>query len=151
MKRKVIFLTVIVIALLTCGVLYFQPLSLSDLAGETDQVKIVSRELGVRNGEAYIDSVSYQDITPEQTRAILALLGEHPYRRTVGTLFSKNGVISGLGSETLSLYVYDDGSLINEVSLTSSESGKIVVNEKVYHMKTAEQKQLMEQILEIIR
>ena len=151
MKRKVIFLTVIVIALLTCGVLYFKPLSLSDLAGETDQVKIVSRELGVRNGEAYIDSVSYQDITPEQTRAILALLGEHPYRRTVGTLFSKNGAVSVLGDKTLSLYVYDDGSLINEVSLTSSESGKIVVNKKVYHMKTAEQKQLMEQILEIIR
>ena len=81
----------------------------------------------------------------------MALLGEHPYRRTVGTLFSKNGVISGLGDKTLSLYVYDDGSLINEVSLTSSESGKIVVNEKVYRMKPAEQKQLMEQILEIIR
>ena len=56
-----------------------------------------------------------------------------------------------MGDKTLSLYVYDDGSLINEVSLTSSESGKIVVNEKVYHMKPAEQKQLMEQILEIIR
>ena len=151
MKKRVICLAVIVIALLACGVLYFQPLSLSDLAGETDQVKIVSRELGVRNGEAYIDSVSYQDITPEQTRAILALLGEHPYRRTVGTLFSKNGAVSGLGDKTLSLYVYDDGSLINSVTLTSSESGKIFVNEKVYHMKTAEQKQLMEQILEIIR
>ena len=151
MKRKVIFPTVIVIALLTCGVLYFKPLSLSDLAGESDQINLLYCELGVRNGEAYVDPVSYQDITPEQTRAILALLGEHPYRRTVGTLFSKNGVISGLGSETLSLYVYDDGSLINEVSLTSSESGKIVVNEKVYRMKTAEQEQLMEQILEIIR
>ena len=151
MKRKVIFLTVIVIALLTCGVLYFKPLSLSDLAGESDQINLLSCELGVRNGEAYVDPVDYQDITPEQTRAILALLGEHPYRRTVGTLFSKNGVISGLGDKTLSLYVYDDGSLINEVSLTSSESGKIVVNEKVYHMKPAEQKQLMEQILEIIR
>ena len=151
MKRKVIFLTVIVIALLTRGVLYFKPLSLSDLAGESDQINLLYCELGVRNGEAYVDPVDYQDITPEQTRAILALLGEHPYRRTVGTLFSKNGVISGLGDKTLSLYVYDDGSLINEVSLTSSESGKIVVNEKVYHMKTAEQKQLMEQILEIIR
>ena len=151
MKRKGICLAVIVIALLTCGVLYFQPLSLSDLAGESDQINLLYCELGVRNGEAYVDPVSYQDITPEQTRAILALLGEHPYRRTVGTLFSKNGAVSGLGDKTLSLYVYDDGSLINEVSLTSSESGKIVVNEKVYRMKPAEQKQLMEQILEIIR
>lgn len=149
MKRKGICLAVIVIALLTCGIIYFQPLSLSDIAGENDQVKVLYCELGVRNGEAYVDPVDYQDITPEQTRAVLALLGEHSYRRTVGTLFSKNGAVSGLGSETLSLYVYDDGSLIHRVTLTSSE--QIVVNENVYRMKTAEQKQLMEQILEIIR
>ena len=103
MKRKGICLAVIVIALLTCGIIYFQPLSLSDIAGENDQIKLLYSELGVRNGEAYVDPVDYQDITPEQTRAILALLGEHSYRRTVGTLFSKNGAVSGLGSETLSL------------------------------------------------
>ena len=149
MKKRAICLAVIVIALLTCGILYFKPLSLSDIAGENDQVKVLYCELGVRNGEAYVDPVDYQDITPEQKRAIFALLGEYSYRRTVGTLFSKNGAVSGLGSETLSLYVYDDGSLIHCVTLTSSE--QIVVNENVYRMKTAEQKQLMEQILEIIR
>lgn len=41
MKRKGICLAVIVIALLTCGVLYFQPLSLSDLAGESDQINLL--------------------------------------------------------------------------------------------------------------
>ena len=149
MKKRAICLAVIVIALLTCGIIYFQPLSLSDIAGKNDQVKVLYCERGVRNGEAYVDPVDYQDITPEQKRAIFALLGEYSYRRTVGTLFSKNGAVSGLGSETLSLYVYDDGSLIHRVTLTSSE--QIVVNEKVYRMKTAEQEQLMEQILEIIR
>ena len=149
MKKRAICLAVIVIALLTCGIIYFQPLSLSDIAGENDQIKLLYCELGVRNGEAYVDPVDYQDITPEQKRAIFALLGEHPYRRTVGTLFSKNGAVYGLGNKTLSLYVYDDGSLIHRVTLTSSE--RIVVNKKVYRMKTAEQKQLMEQILEIIR
>ena len=150
MKKRGGCLAVIVIALLTCAVLYFQPLSLSDLAGENDQINLLYCELGVRNGEAYVDPVDYRDITPEQQRAILALLGEHPYRRTVGTLFSKNGAVSGIGAKTLSLYVYDDGSLVNQVMLTLSESGKIVVNEKVYRMKTAEQKQLIEQILEIV-
>lgn len=52
------------------------------------------------------------------------------------------------GARRSPFYVYDDGSLINCVTLTSSE--QIVVNEKIYHMKTAEQKQLMEQILEIV-
>ena len=141
MKKRAICLAVIVIALRTCGIIYFQPPSLSDIAGENDQVKVLYCELGVRNEEAYVDPVDYQDITPEQTRAILALLGEHPYRRNVGTLFSKNGAVS--------LYVYDDGSLIHRVTLTSSE--QIVVNENVYRMKTAEQEQLIEQILEIIR
>ena len=53
------------------------------------------------------------------------------------------------GARRFPLYVYDEGSLIHRVTLTSSE--QIVVNENVYRMKTAEQKQLMEQILEIIR
>ena len=52
------------------------------------------------------------------------------------------------GARRSPFYVYDDGSLINCVTLTSSE--QIVVNEKIYHMKTAEQKQLMGQILEIV-
>ena len=52
------------------------------------------------------------------------------------------------GARRSPFYVYDDGSLINCVTLTSSE--QIVVNEKIYHMKTADQKQLMEQILEIV-
>ena len=64
MKKRVICLAVIVIALLTCGIIYFQPLSLSDIAGEGDQVKIVYCELGVRNGEAYVDPVDYQRISP---------------------------------------------------------------------------------------
>ena len=90
MKKRAIWLAVTVIALLTCGILYFKPLSLSDLAGENDQVKVLYCELGVRNGEAYVDPVDYQDITPEQKRAILAFLGEHPYPTTVRTLISNN-------------------------------------------------------------
>ena len=50
MKKRVICLAVIVIALLACGVLYFKPLSLSDLAGESDQINLLYCELGVRNG-----------------------------------------------------------------------------------------------------
>ena len=41
MKKSAICLAVIVIALLTCGIIYFQPLSLSDIAGENDQIKLL--------------------------------------------------------------------------------------------------------------
>ena len=132
MKKKILCLVVIVIAFLICCIVYFKPLSLSDVVEDNNQIKMVYSELGVKNGEAYIDSVDYQDITIEQKSTILALLDKYTYRRTIGTLFS-NGSTSDLGDKTLSVYVYDDVSLINSVFATSS--GKIVINEKVYNME----------------
>lgn len=101
--------------------------------------------LGVRNGEAYIDSVDYQDITTEQKSAILILLEKYTYKRTLGTLFS-DGSISELGDKTLYIYVYDDVSLVGSIFVSSS--GRIAVNEKNYHMENAEQ--FIEQIIEIM-
>ena len=97
------------------------------------------------NGEAYIDSVDYQDITTEQKSAILILLEKYTYKRTLGTLFS-DGSISELGDKTLYIYVYDDVSLVGSIFVSSS--GRIAVNEKNYHMENAEQ--FIEQIIEIM-
>ena len=119
MKKKILCLVVIVIAFLICCIVYFKPISLSDVAEDNNQIKMVYSELGVKNGEAYIDSVDYQDITIEQKNTILALLDKYTYRRTIGTLFS-NSSTSDLGDKTLSVYVYDDVSLINSVFATSS-------------------------------
>lgn len=145
MKKKTIYLVVIVIVLLICIIAFFKPLSLSDIARENNQIKMVLSELGVRNGEAYIDSVDYQAITTEQKSAILTLLEKYTYRRTVDTLFS-DGSISGLGDKTLSIYVYDDVSLVGSIFVSSS--GRIAVNEKSYSMENAEQ--FIEQIIEIM-
>ena len=145
MKKKTIYPVVIVIALLICIIAFFRPLSLSDIARENTQIKMVLSELGVRDGEAYIDSVDYQDITTEQKRAILTLLEKYSYRRTFDTLFS-DGSISGLGDKTLSIYVYDDVSLVGSIFVSSS--GRIAVNEKSYSMKNAEQ--FIEKIIEIV-
>ena len=145
MKKKMLCSTIIVFAFFVCCTVYFKPLSLSDVAGADNQIKMVYSQLGVKNGEAYIDSVDYQDITIDQKNAILSLLDKHTYRRTVGTLFS-NGSTSDLGDKTLSIYVYDDASLINSVLVTSS--GKVVINEKTYNMEDAEP--FIEQIVEIM-
>lgn len=144
MKKKTIYLVVIVIVLLIF-IAFFKPLSLSDIARENNQIKMVLNELGVRNGEAYIDSVDYQVITAEQKSAILTLLEKYTYRRTFDTLFS-DGSISGLGDKTLSIYVYDDVSLVGSIFVSSS--GRIAVNEKNYRMENAEQ--FIEQIIEIM-
>ena len=145
MKKKTIYLVVIVIVLLICIIAFFKPLSLSNTAIENNQIKMVLSEFGVRNGEAYIDSVDYQAITTEQKSAILTLLEKYTYRRTFGTLFS-DGSISELGEKTLSIYVYDDVSLVGSIFVSSS--GKIAVNEKSYRMENAEQ--FIEQIIEIM-
>ena len=145
MKKKMLCPIVIVIAFLFCCIVYFKPLSLSDVAEADNQMKMIYSQIGVENGEAYIDSVNYQDITIDQKNAILSLLDKYTYRRTVGTLFS-NGSTSDLGNKTLSIYVYDDDLLINSVFATSS--GKVVINEKTYNMEDAER--FIEQMIEIM-
>ena len=145
MKKKMLCPIVIVIAFSICCIVYFKPLSLSDVAEADNQMIMIYSQLGVENGEAYIDSVNYQDITIDQKNAILSLLDKYTYRRTVGTLFS-NGATSDLGNKTLSIYVYDDDLLINSVFATSS--GKVVINEKVYNMEDAER--FIEQMIEIM-
>lgn len=145
MKKKTIYLVVIVIVLLVSMAVFFKPLSLSDIANENNQIIMVLSEFEVRNGEAYIDSVDYQEITTEQKRGILNLLEKYTYRRTFGTLFS-DGSMSGLGDKMLSIYVYDDASLSGSILVSSS--GKIEINGKNYNMKNTEQ--FIEQIIEIM-
>ena len=145
MKKKMLCSTIIAIAFFICCIVYFKPLSLSDVAEADNQMKLIYSQLGVENGEAYIDSVNYQNITIDQKNAILSLLDKYTYKRTVGTLFS-NGSTSDLGDKTLSIYVYDDASLINSVLVTSS--GKVVINEKTYNMEYAEP--FIEQMVEIM-
>ncbi len=145
MKKKMLCSIIIVIAFFVCCIVYFKPLSLSDVAGADNQMKMIYSQLGVENGEAYIDSVNYQNITIDQKNAILSLLDEYTYRRTVGTLFS-NGSTSNLGNKTLSIYVYDNDLLINIVFATSS--GEVVINEKTYNMEDAEP--FIEQMVEIM-
>lgn len=145
MKKKTIYLVVIVIVLLVSIITFLKPLSLSDIANENNQMKMILSEFGVRNGEAYIDSVDYQAITAEQKRGILNLFEKYTYRRTPSTLLS-DGSMSGLGDEMLYIYVYDDVSLIGSIFVSSS--GKIAVNNKNYNMKKAEQ--FIEQIIEIM-
>ena len=83
--------------------------------------------------------------TLPQNSAILALLGEYNYRRTLGTLFS-NGSITDLDDKTLTIFVCDDNSSVAAIVVASS--GKIAVNDKSYGMEDAEQ--LIKQIIEIV-
>ena len=77
MKKKTIYAAVTVIVLLGCIAAFFKPLSLSNAVRENDRIIMVLNEFGVRNGEAYIDSVDYQAITTEQfIEQIVGIMGQ---------------------------------------------------------------------------
>lgn len=145
MKKKTFYSIGIAVVLLICIITYFKPLSLSDTTRDITQVKMVLCEYGIRNGEPYIDSTNYQTVSEEQNSEILSLFDKYTYRRNLGTLFS-DGSMSGLGKETLNIYVYDGVSLKGTIFVASS--GEIVVNDKNYSMENAEK--FIEQIVEIM-
>ena len=124
MKKKTISLLSLAI-LLVCTIIYFRPLSLSNLVAEDSLINIIFNEYVVKNGTPDINTVEYKDITAEQKNALLPILEKYTYRRTLGTLFS-NGSMSGTGNKTLSIYVFDD----NSDNIFVTALGKIAVNNK---------------------
>ena len=124
---------------------YFKPLSLSATVGTNNLINMVLNEFEVKDGEPDGEFILYQDITAEQSSAILNVLENYTYRRTFGTLFSSNS-ISNLGEKMLTIYVYDDNSSVEVIVVTSS--GRVVVNDKSYCMNNADQ--IIEQLIEIM-
>ena len=145
MKRKATVLAAIAVLLLISLAIYFRPLHFS-VPDEISQISIVLTEYAVSDGEPTIDSAEYPATSPEQRRAIRALLEKTAYRRTAGTPFS-DGSMSDVGNRTLAIYIYDGESLADSIFVSSS--GKIAVQNKTYYMKNSEQ--LIEQIIEIAK
>ncbi len=141
MKKKTTYLLCIGIAvlLLICTILYFKPLSLSNVADKNTKMYITLIEYHFENGETISDTTEYQYITEEQQMEILSVLDEYTYRRTFGTLFS-NGTMHDLGNKVL--YI------ANGQIMTVTATGKLAINGKTYSIGNAEQ--LIRQILEIV-
>lgn len=141
MKKKTTYLLCIGIAvlLLICTILYFKPLSLSNVADKDTKMYITLIEYHFENGETISDTTEYQYITEEQQTEILSVLDEYTYRRTFGTLFS-NGTMHNLGNKVL--YI------ANGQIMTVTATGKLAINGKTYSIGNAEQ--LIRQILEIV-
>ena len=141
MKKKTTYLLCIGIAilLLICTMLYFKPLSLSNVADKDTKMHITLMEYHFENGEPISDTTEYEHITEEQQTEILSVLDEYTYQRTFGTLFS-NGAMHDLGNKVL--YI------ANGQVMTVTATGKLAINGKTYSIDHAEQ--LIRQILEIV-
>ena len=129
-----------------CVIAYFKPLSFSDFADNDNQIKMLLQDFTIKNGEANIESDEYQDITETQKNDILNVLEQFTYRRNFKTLFS-DGSMSGLGDKMLTIHVYENDLYVDSVMVSSS--GKILINDKTYSMKNAEE--FIEQIISIVQ
>ena len=82
----------------------------------------------------------------EENSKLRAIFDNFTYRRNLGTLFS-DGSMSGLGNETLHLYVYDGDIL--EATFFVASTGKVLVNDKIYSMENTGE--FIEQIVEVVK
>ena len=143
MNKKIIYLISVITFLLILTISYFIPLSLSGLVNNSNHVSMVWNDIGVRNGMTYMDCTEYQSLTTEQNKAILALLDEYTYRRTVRTLLPDDSMPDYYA---LNIYLSNETSMNNYIFVSSS--GEILIHGKTYHMKNA--KQFIEQVLEVV-
>ena len=145
MKKKIICFAVVFVILLASLIIYIIPKPLSDCLGESSQITITLNEIGIRDGEPFIDPITYPDITEEQKDSIFTLCNQYSYRRTLHTIFS-DGSMSGLGNRLIYIFIKGDDSTVNLITISST--GKIGIDNKTYKMNNAEQ--FIEQMTEIL-
>ena len=143
MKKKMTVLLCVLILLIGTA-LYFKPLSLSNIINRNTQISMMLNQFVIKNGTIHPDIIQYNP-SSEEFAAIASVLEKSTYQRTFSTLFS-NGSMSDLGHRTLSIYLFDVGSSMDNIFLSSSE--QIAVGGKTYRIKNAEQ--LIDQIISIM-
>lgn len=146
MKKKWLWIGGVAVLLLVCALLYFRPMPLSHRVTQAGQLSIQISNVGVQNGDPYLDTAHYNNLTETQQDTILALLDQYAYCRTVGTLFS-DGSLSGLGDRMLYLCVFENDAVANELAISSV--GKIAMDGKTYKMDRAEQ--FIDQVEELLQ
>ena len=82
MRKKVIYSIAFSLLLIISIIIYFKPLSFSNINEENSTISILLNEYSIQNGEPIIDVLEYKDINPEQECAVLSILGKYTYRRT---------------------------------------------------------------------
>ena len=91
----------LLVFLLTISVgLYFRPMSISSLFDDTTVIKISYSNLGIADGETYIENTDYSTLTAEEKTQLLSILSKYTYARKMSTVFS-NGSSNGVGSEII--------------------------------------------------
>ncbi len=144
MKKKILALTLI-IALI--GIIcYFKPIATSGLLNENQTIQIAYSNIGVKEGEPYINSETFNEITDEQKSSIIEQLENYTYRRKWNTLFT-SGAFSDLGEHLMHIYIYEGDKHIDSYAFNASN--ECVIDGKNYVMEKS--KDFVESVLDIVR
>ncbi len=146
MNKKTVLAVGLCVVLLVCSVIYFRPLPLSDCIPENSSLLLYSNTFGVQNGEPYVHSEAYDNMTEEQKEKIVQLAQGYTYNRTLKTYLS-DGAMETSGSKVLSIYMIDKDAVAGSIFV--SEAGQISINDRPYKMKNA--KQFQEQLEAILK
>lgn len=71
---KVLATGIIIIIVFAALLLYFWPMEMSDLIKGDQDILITRTGPGVRDGEPYIDTKNYDDLTEEQRQDIISVI-----------------------------------------------------------------------------
>ena len=124
------------VALLAVCIVYFYPISLAGNIMETSKPVVLINEIGVHDGEPYINTKNYDQITEEEKQKVMEIVQEYSYRRTLTTYGSSNAM-ENAGNKTVFLYLYEGDILAKSIYV--SDSGQISVDNRIYKMKHTDQ------------
>lgn len=137
---------VIIILFLAAVFVYFRPLRMSDLVNDEQEIVLTQISMGVQNGEPYMDSESYNDLTKEQEQSIINLFQQYTYRRTLSTFLISDGALSETGDQLIDIFMYEGSEFV--CSVIVSNTGSISVNDRPYVLENPSR--FIEELLQIV-
>ena len=137
---------VIIILFLAAVFVYFRPLRMSDLVNDEQEIVLTQISMRVQNGEPYMDSESYNDLTKEQEQSIINLFQQYTYRRSLSTFLVSDGSLSETGEQLVDIFMYEDSELVSSVII--SNTGSIPVNDRPYVLE--DPSRFIEELLQIV-
>lgn len=143
-KKRIIAHSIFILLIISVG-LYFRPMSISSLFDDTTVIKISYSNLGIADGETYIENTDYNTLTAEEKTQLLSILSKYTYVRKMSTVFS-NGSSNGVGSEILLLYTENRENESQTICISSLN--EIIVDNHVYTAHNS--RKMIEEVKEII-
>lgn len=143
-RKKLYFITILIF--MAVCILYFRPMRLSLLLEEGKEIQIVENEFGIENGEPYIDTKTYDNLTDRQQQDIITLLQKCKYRRNLRTIVS-DGTMWDMGDVVVRICLWGEGKATSFVSI--SDSGLLSDGKRTYVIANASE--FIRELLQAVR